>query len=273
MADIAPSTDFLSQLAARALGNEPSVAPRVPAMFEPQFGDDPFDGERIESTGDLLSAKSAGSRRTQGKVELEHGAATSLTDGLERQSVRPETAASNGSTARTEIEPTGQATISRTAPSSIRLAAIESFAISPRQAPPSSPSQVATEEGFPHELNGRPRERVSQGNEFAENLPSDDIGPRSIGLSTETGPMPPPAGQATAIAREAVTMARKSDDRGRQSWRDPGPPADPTINITIGRIEVRAAAPAKPVREPPRLSQREPPQSLADYLKGRERGR
>jgi hypothetical protein len=45
------------------------------------------------------------------------------------------------------------------------------------------------------------------------------------------------------------------------------------VNITIGRVEVRAAAPAAAETKGASIRRGAAPQSLADYLKRRERAR
>ncbi len=48
-------------------------------------------------------------------------------------------------------------------------------------------------------------------------------------------------------------------------------PEGASVNITIGRVEVRAAVPAAAERRVAPPARGEPPQSLADYLKRRAR--
>jgi hypothetical protein len=61
-------------------------------------------------------------------------------------------------------------------------------------------------------------------------------------------------------------------ERRAQSRGQADSPAAPVVNVTIGRVEVRAApsGPAPAARAAPRP---DPPQSLGDYLKRRDGGR
>jgi hypothetical protein len=51
---------------------------------------------------------------------------------------------------------------------------------------------------------------------------------------------------------------------------DPSP-SQPTVHVTIGRVEVRAVAAPAPAR--PAERERRPVLTLAEYLEGREAGR
>ena len=77
---------------------------------------------------------------------------------------------------------------------------------------------------------------------------------------------PPPL---PAIVKPAP-MIMPAPARREMARADPPPPAAPVINITIGRVDVRAhvSAPALPVPAP--APARAAPQSLDDYLKQRE---
>lgn len=65
-------------------------------------------------------------------------------------------------------------------------------------------------------------------------------------------------------------MQRSAQARSQPAHEQLDTPATPTINVTIGRVEVRASAPAKRAAESTR--QAGPKLSLDEYLRGRSKG-
>jgi len=95
-------------------------------------------------------------------------------------------------------------------------------------------------------------------------------------VPTGHGPLSRPIG-LTPVTNERSNLAsaldRNFNGRPLLSRNEADAQSDQVINITIGRIEVCAGVPAAPARSPTPLPRRDPPQSLTDYLKSRERGR
>lgn len=103
--------------------------------------------------------------------------------------------------------------------------------------------------------------------------PSDDRAPdeplalsavsraRALGRALEATPAP---------ASSAAEVTRSEPPPSATRAPDTEPPAAPTIQITIGRIEVRAMTPAAPARSAP--ARAAPAPSLADYLARRNGG-
>jgi len=80
---------------------------------------------------------------------------------------------------------------------------------------------------------------------------------------------------AALVVRPQVAPARASEPpTGRQAFRPPVAPAEPAVQVTIGRIEVRAeAAPASPpARRRGKGNGRGAVMSLEEYLKLRSNG-
>jgi hypothetical protein len=71
---------------------------------------------------------------------------------------------------------------------------------------------------------------------------------------------------------ERLASLFESGDLGERTEILPAPPSIPTVNVTIGRIEIRAVEnPAAPQRKDP--SPRAPRLSLQEYLRGQDGGR
>ena len=127
--------------------------------------------------------------------------------------------------------------------------------------PPSSQPQPQPQ---PHEVESRiAAQRVMP--THAEPRPALDVNasPSRFVPSVDASPNPRPRGAQTGMLVEP----RLPRDSGPQ--RQPAQaPAAPTVHVTIGRIELRAAAPA-PAPAPPRSAARAPALSLSDYLERR----
>ncbi|HEX8556919.1 MAG TPA: hypothetical protein VF668_02395 [Pyrinomonadaceae bacterium] len=85
------------------------------------------------------------------------------------------------------------------------------------------------------------------------------------------------AAGAHAANAQAVRSRRAAQEAARAAARDAqeaqAATAPPTIEVTIGRIEVRAVTPPAPA-PPPARARREPPRmSLDEYLRGHDGGR
>lgn len=76
-----------------------------------------------------------------------------------------------------------------------------------------------------------------------------------------------------SLAAPAGTVNFPSRRERRPDFERTAPPEPPVLNITIGRVEVRASAPAAAEPKGAPIRRGAAPQSLADYLKRRERAR
>jgi len=103
---------------------------------------------------------------------------------------------------------------------------------------------------------------------------NDEMAPRRTDVQKET----PPQIDASVVSkpaeqpRAARTETPQRPTRNRLEAEPPqrAGPAAPTINVTIGRVEVRAAAPAK--RPESTRTPAAPRMSLEDYLRDRSKG-
>lgn len=105
--------------------------------------------------------------------------------------------------------------------------------------------------------------------------PETTLRPR-VGISQEGPPIALPAPGRTSpapVLAPAMTLHRPPRDSPQSEAPAPASVADPVVNVTIGRLEVRAVhAPAVQARSRSEV-QRPSPMSLEEYLRGRSRAR
>jgi len=76
---------------------------------------------------------------------------------------------------------------------------------------------------------------------------------------------------APVVARPQVTHVPRAEPAAPPATKEaPAPEAAPTIQVTIGRVEVRATPPPAPAPQRPRA--KPPVMSLDEYLRQRNRG-
>lgn len=149
------------------------------------------------------------------------------------------------------------------------------------RAPPSPAHAAYDGTGFdgPREPgSGEPRGRLAASSDSHRHVP--DATP-SLAAAARTPPITAPAQAEPTLARSAQEPQSRSDVvrpravRVPARARAPAPAPSrrqraepPPVQVTIGRIEVRAVAPAAPV-VPPRAPRRPTPMSLDEYLEQR----
>jgi len=275
----ASGPDFLSLIAAKAVGAAPLVEPRLPARFEarregagevPRIWEDP-----VEVAVDVDVARPASPPRRPPVETLAN----------DMRPVAPE-AADPGNDAQpprargAETPAPPAAAPRRSAPAQAQPAASARVQAPPAVAAPSPPLLVPPAEA---KATYRSEKPVADRPAFQPAVPAVRVQDRvsrpaaeavASDAAAQPAPFeaPVPASQVRERARDpAVSLAelRPRPTRGEHRAAERSPPT-PVVNITIGRVEVRAtaAAPAPPARpvQPPRTA----PQSLADYLKRRD---
>jgi len=276
--------DFLSRIAAKAVGAAPLVEPRLPSCFEARReAADEFPRSWEESVGTAVDAEPGGSAPTPRRAIVEAAAD-------DFKPIGPEAAKTGGEAQppRPRREETG----ARPASPARRP--------SPAQAPPAlvaQPAPASARAEVPAAVLDLPRPLLlppaetkgpdRSGRAIAGQLVFEPVVPAMGGQDPISHPAPetdesdvatshgfeaPVAAshpQGLALDRAArMPEIRPRPTRGEIRAAEHSPPR-PVVNITIGRIEVRAhaaavAPPARPA-QPPRRA----PQSLADYLKRR----
>lgn len=116
----------------------------------------------------------------------------------------------------------------------------------------------------PHEVESHvAAQRVVPRHALPEPAPDVNASPSLFVPSVDASPQPQPRAAPTGMLVEHRLPG--ASDHQRQPAQAP---AAPTVHVTIGRIELRAAAPA-PAPAPSRSAAKAPTLSLADYLERR----
>lgn len=243
-------SDFLDRLAARAIGSETALAPRLPSLFEP------LQRTPIMPASDDAEAspphREAGSAATVAStVAPTHSPQAPMTAVMAGSRVAsaavgpvtvPAPARVAASTPRTEVQPA-------------------SIAAAP------APSPVI-ERPLASSTLLRPAEVVAP-------LPVRPRQTRIVAEPPEAAVPPQPSSGALLPASTPVFGAAAAPVRSSHAvaMRPPAAPAgvgslstEPVVHVSIGRLEVRAA-PASAI--PPRQRDGPPPSSLDDYLRQR----
>jgi hypothetical protein len=271
-------SDYLTNLAARALAPVPTIVPRQGSLFEPVAARsgpsavarpaDDWEGGRGESVEVEPHPTAARSRvfparpRPPAESPVEASAPLPVT-GIPR----PPTLPAHPREVSAVVSPVAQVT------------KIESIAAAPPAESSAAPAPtprlwpVATDRPQSgHEPAESPREepflkeprRGLQRKVEASNAAEDR------GENARQSPRPvAPAREPFAPTVVATSPQRPEPATAAPSHQSAGPP---TIRITIGRVEVRAVAPPAAAVATPRIAGR-PRMSLEDYLKERSGGR
>jgi hypothetical protein len=281
-----PASDFLSRLAIRALGAGPAAAPRAAGTFEPAGAGGDLgagDVERVVASALGADPVEAGAPRRgasgapvamprPGVLRLAHPAAAAA----ERQHLA---AAEDGRP-----------------PAADASAPAQAQPVEPESAPPASeavaaprleglrPAEPGLGEGAALRPNGQ-EARIVSGPSVTGSPDEEAPAGRPVRRGPPEPPMKverpgslaagPPAAERAAFTAPVAVMLPASPaprDVGAIPLAEPEAPAEPVVNVTIGRIEVRAAAPA-PASAPRAAPRPPPPESLGDYLKRRNGGR
>jgi hypothetical protein len=250
--------DFLARLVARTTVPAASIRPRLPALFEPSLAppDDTVESVVVDTAPAAPRERIRHSDRAESMEpveyvdhEADHGHRPMARDGDE---ARPSLA-----TDRLELPLAGERTHER--------AASEPSSVSSQNRRPivvDHTIRVDTPVVVERKLRVEETRRI----ETVEHRELSADGARPSGQAMSTGRVP---------SREAPLGIRPLQPAPAPLV----PPAPvlgaesaPTIEITIGRVEVRAVQPPAPSRRPA-AERRGPSLSLEDYLKERNRGR
>ena len=237
-------SDFLDRLIANEHGTELAFMPRVPARFE-------VDRSQPESLEDLAETLAPPSPASPADPE----------------SPRRATAARERESTPERIEPARLA--ERRLERIIEIAHASERTTGRAESPAEAPREV----GHADDL-AQPQARA------AEPPTHPAIRPERIVIASEPGR---PATHRPALERwrdEPATVvdsrptARLADPHATRSEYSQAPApeiaAEPIVHVSIGRLEIRAAAPAEPPRRRPAPP---PPGRLERYLEERNRGR
>lgn len=285
-----PGVDFLDRLVGKARGEDSGLQPRLPSFFEPtrhvRLGP-PMDPE----FGELIEERTVEARRParHGEVRVVDPVAT-VTEARSDETAIPRarripepiaaplTASETSPTAPVTAMPAERPRRTREAP-----AAPEDDDLAPaaRLRPSSAVLAAAAVEAIPNrdrvvvppepaEAPALPRASTPIPAEPPRRAIVEARGPDSrpiVHLTTTVGVLVPSAPSAVSAVVTDAQAARRRDTP--EPLRVERPTADeaPVVNVTIGRIEVRAVtAPTAPT---PRRREGPQPMSLAEYLERR----
>lgn len=278
-------SDFLSNLAARAINAAPVIQPRPLTVFEPWPTDGALGARRLPDImpDDASTVETAldGTRPTREAAPAEPNPATPIMAArtMEETSRAVSPSTRSDFTARS-IAPRDQAAPPAIAPIAER--ATSPTVAAPQLAPsiinhPDEPRRPA-EPTSPAERLIVERERIDR---EPEKPPVPVLMPQTVLIERPAAPATSPSIVQPVVERvidrrEKIAPPDRSRDARSTSAPTtanetlPEPPAPPVIHVTIGRVEVRAtptpAAPRRAAHSTPTLS-------LEDYLRSRNGGR
>jgi hypothetical protein len=273
----AAGADFLSQLAAKAVGAAPLVEPRLPSLFESGLAERALPIEEVAEVPAAALVRSAASLRQPPEerpvqAERPRGALQAPEPSAPQQPPTPRLEV-RAAQAEPDAVPAlvAQPLLRPAAAQAPEPPAVVARRERPEAETPSLPSRQASRE--PVEAPSlvplpthaaRPEPAV----EAARNLVVQLRDPAQAPV-VRAEQQPP----ATPLLRPAPLPASVPPlVRGRERAAAEAEPPAPVVNITIGRVEIRAAVAAPPAKPRP-APQRQAPQALADYLKARSGGR
>lgn len=241
-------SDFLDRLAARAIGGETTLAPRLPSLFEP------LQRAPIMPLADAREAPPP--ERCEAAPAMQAVPAEALTSAAPaRTSARP---------AAARVAPIAHvvaATSASAAASAAQYASappiVGERASTPAVDRPASPSVLARP-ATPAPLPVQPRQvRVAPDRQETARTPASNGALLPTPASVFAAPRTAPARSERTVATRAAAARTegKADGAG-----------EPVVHVSIGRLEVRAAPVAA---APPRRREGPQPGSLDDYLRQR----
>jgi hypothetical protein len=259
-------TDFLTDLLERSRGQVSGLVPRIPSLFEPPRGDTPRlageDTVRLPAEAPVAAGRMPSARLPQPSPQATASpqAAARPEDRIPAPSREAVPPSPTRIPARIGRQPTGEPAMPQAAPlvpqATTAAPQTEPAVHRPRAAgrPPAAVSRGGDQRVPRLEIEKEMAERPGRGAlvppaaAVGESLP-----PPRLGLLT----MP----QLGAFAAPPVLPGPVGD---------PAPPPEPTVHVTIGRVEIRAVtAPARPAR--PASAARA--MSLDEYLAERNQRR
>ncbi|CAG0951049.1 hypothetical protein BURK2_00200 [Burkholderiales bacterium] len=234
-------SDFLTRLAQRSIGAAPLIAPRLPSLFAPDEPAPAAINTEVQPVADVAHITAAASLPMK-----PHVAGSIRADTAEQHVV---VSPQRHSTPETKKTAPAAAPIEHTLPRVEQAPAplVEASRANPQLAQAPAPAARAA---------------VLAASDGAEPLPA-----RPATEPSGHAPVAPQAWQPLLpqrAAQPATTFAVAPDTSTTQ--RAATAPAAPTVNITIGRVEVRANVAAPQPAARPRTASK-PALSLGDYLK------
>jgi hypothetical protein len=251
-------SDFLTRLAARSLHRTEAIRPRLASLFEP-----------VQTAG--VSIPGAG------------GNAVETTVVSERPAPQPAGQPANAPEAATpaRVGVTDRATHIEQAPPGAALLIATSPPLSTREASVATPAGEDVPEGM-----ARPRDpRAADESRDARALAGEPAPEGNVPTTPLAAPIAATAADPVSVEQHLLIAVRRPAEvdlpkfavaarLDRESSKTPHshtsstPPPEPSVHVTIGRIEVRATRePSRPVRDP--AASRTTP--LEDYLRERSR--
>ena len=256
-------SDFLSNLAARSLGSSEVVRPRLASLFEPPR-------PAVASSAGVLDGPSVLEEVLPAALELtrlvESRPATYAEDGgRDTQMQRAVVPAASDSPAR-PTEGVRSAPMSQAASAPTETGAESG----PREVPTAPAARPALARDGPDagEISPGAAERGSRRSVSEQLGSSREFRPSDVSRSEQVSiPSLRTSAPATIVVQPRVAPY---SEPARSARAQPPPTAEPTIHVTIGRIEVRATQPAAPIA--PRERQAPTVMSLEEYLRRRAKG-
>lgn len=270
--------NFLGRLAGRAVGAGPVIAPRLPSLFEmPDHRQEPFGSGWEESVE--TSERTIETAQNPATAPLfAPPRATSFQEAPDQRHMRPErqlpSAAEPAPAPPQRIVPPTLPPLPLIQQRLIVAEAPPVLAPRPRpgpsddmgSAPPRSAILVDERPALPRPTRMQPEAREGAPAQRKAAAPRFEavkaVRPGAVLPSLAPSPLP-------AIIKSAP-MIMPAPARREMARADPAPPAAPVVNITIGRVEVRAHVSAPVASVPAPAPASAAPQSLDDYLKQRE---
>ncbi|OYY68093.1 MAG: hypothetical protein B7Y47_14420 [Sphingomonas sp. 28-63-12] len=281
----APAGDFLWKVAARATGASPIVQPRLTSRFEPVCAAMPADRPPVEPViadsdehNDVRETRAPMTKRQQ-----------IIVPSTQDNRVTAPTAANVDAPSRTIRRPASRAAARPPQPSASPAPELDRSpqpqAAAPPPIVPAEPdrSSRAVVPGIPGTQSALPPPADALGQrrdppprphsgrrDFVRAEPATSLVVSPPHLPP-VEPARPPATQILEVERRPIPSAptnHRAEQRHRRGAAPLQPPT-PVINITIGRVDVRAQIAATPVVAQPAPPQNQGPQSLDDYLRKR----
>lgn len=259
-------TDFLTSLTARSFGTETAIRPRVASLFEPvRNGDAAFQhpAEPIETTiAREVEVESDGERKRNRPAPAlrEDGKASNAKHSADANSVSPVVSPPRDDSERPRT--TVVAAETREKEDTVVAAKVRPRRVLVSQAEDANESEPAlrsdSEDGAPKRVSARAPAVSPAPNESFENDHRGLVLPPKI-ANELTAQM-----RNAALAMNAGLGARDREKAG-SALPLPAAESEPSVHVTIGRIEVRASSEreSKPVGRPRAAS---PVMSLEEYL-------
>jgi hypothetical protein len=276
--------DFLGRLAARALGQTPPLAPRPAEPFEGSAG---LAEEAVEAAP-LAAVESPRPSPARPAAPVDLPPADSPRSAL---ADRPEPLSRRHSDHAPEGPPQSKQDLAHASETpALKGQTLNSLGLQPQVSDPHHPLRPEGAVPFALETLGEARPlSASRRESLPSSLPSlsvpGAVTPTYPSAADAVPPRRPREPQTTeriaefsasltpraTLERDSLPLAASFPASPRGDNRPAAPAAEPAIRVTIGRIEVRAVAPAAPAT--PAARPAAPRLGLAEYLRRRGEGR